>query len=353
MSPPVLPSRDIQDAIVRALRGDPPSGGDPASVEAALARYECAGYLHARNGALATPLGEPWAAACARAHRRTVVDSLAAVGQWREAAAALAGAGVRSALLKGMAYLANLYPEPGWRPLVDVDLLVRREDIGTAVRRLERLGYRLLPTPYDLEFQRLSLERPGTAGAALEIHWSLGAPHRPAVAADQLIASARESVLEGVETLVLPPEEAVVYHAAHAADHYFGPTLKWALDLREMLRRWTLDWDEVEAMARRRHARSALAFAREQQRRLFPAEPWPGRDPGARPGWLERSSFAEGPAEFLWDGNAPRRPWLLRWLLADGMGDLGRMAGSAAARPLRRASGRAAWTPERTAAPAD
>jgi len=344
VSPAISPPPEIQEAIVAALRGGAPAGGETASVRTALSRYECAGYLHGRRRETgAPPYPEPWESACAGVHRRTVVETLAAVGQWREAAAVLMGAGVRSVLLKGMAYLADLYPEPGWRPLVDVDLLMRPEDLAPAVRRLEGLGYRVQPTPYDIEFQRLSMERPGSAGCALEIHWSLGAPHRPAVGAEALFAAARTVALDGIETLVLPPEEAVVYHAAHAADHYFGPSLKWALDLREMARRWTIDWDRVAALARRRRGLSALAFARAQQRRLFPAEAGRGGGAGPLPGRIPRSSLAEGPAEFLWDGNAPRRPWLLRWLLADGTGDVWRMAASAAARPLRRVAGRAAF----------
>jgi len=328
---------------VRALRGGRPESANPGDIDEALARYECGAYLHAfasRPGGELLP--EPWRSACGRIHRRTVVESLAALGQWKEAAEAFQRAGLRSILLKGMAYLATLYPEPGWRPLIDVDLLVRQEDVPAVVRRLERLGYTLAPTPYDREFQRLTMERAGVPGSCgLEIHWSLGAPHRPAIPGGRLLEMARPVRLEGLEALVLPDEASIVYHAGHAADHYFGPSLKWALDLREMVRRYRVDWQRVTGLAEQWRCRSALAWAWAQQERLFPDEaPRAGRRPS---GPALRAATTPGPAEFLWDGIEPRRPWLLRWLLADSTSDVWRMAASAAARPLRRVTGRAAW----------
>lgn len=340
-SPAGVPSTDIQDAIVAALRGETPGPcRDENAVERALARYECGAYLHARALETGKSLPDPWGPACARVHRRTIIESLAALGQWKEAAEAFARSGIRSLLLKGIGYLADLYPDPGWRPLLDVDLLVRHDDLAGVVRLLERLGYELRPTPYDREFQRLTMERPA-GGCALEIHWSLGAPHRKAIAAEALLAGARPARLEGMDALVLPPEAGIAYHAAHAADHYFGPSLKWALDLREMGRRWRIDWDEVASVARAWRCRSALAWALAQQARLFPGE-IPAGEAALPPSRLRRV-VASGAAEFLWQGMTPRRPWLLRWLLADSPGDVFWMAASAAARPLRRVSGRAEW----------
>ena len=340
-SPEGCPSLPVQDAIVAALRGQTPAPGtDEDALERALARYECGAYLHARALETGNPLPAPYGAACARVHRRTVVESLAALGQWKEAAESFARSGIPSLLLKGIGYLAALYPDPGWRPLLDVDLLVRHDDLAGVVRLLERLGYVLRPTPYDREFQRLTMERPA-GGCALEIHWSLGAPHRKAIAAGALLAEARPARLEGMDALVLPPEAGIAYHAAHAADHYFGPSLKWALDLREMGRRFRVDWDKTAAVARAWRCRSALSWAWAQQARLFPGEIPEGA--ALLPSPRLRGVVASGAAEFLWEGMTPRRPWLLRWLLADSTGDVFWMAASAAARPLRRVSGRAEW----------
>jgi hypothetical protein len=344
-SPAVVPDVALQRALVEALRGAPPAPGHEAgAIAAALRRYECGGYLAARwndRGALLPPA---WAEAAAAALRKTRIDSLAALGELRSCAAILRVGDVPFVVLKGGAYLSELYPDPGCRPVTDIDLLVPPGRLPRAVAVLEKAGYVRRPSVEDREFQRLQMSRPIAHVPQVEVHWSLGHPSRARVDLDRVLAAARKATFEGIEGAVLPVEEGIVYHCAHAADHYFGPSLKWAIDLREMLRRFAPDVARLRALARRWRVVSALEASFEQQRRLFP-----GEVPAAAPAWsgwrprLLGRLAAEGPAEFLWSGNAPHHAAFLRLTLLDGPREALRMLGAVAARPIRRATGTAAW----------
>lgn len=58
-----------------------------------------------------------------------------------EAVLALSRAGVPAALLKGISYAGWLYPDPGQRPMTDVDVLVPADAFEVAHAALRRLGY--------------------------------------------------------------------------------------------------------------------------------------------------------------------------------------------------------------------
>lgn len=60
-------------------------------------------------------------------------------------------AGIESLVLKGAALAHLVYPEPGWRPMRDIDILVRRSDAIRAQRLLADLGFDApLPDNADL-----------------------------------------------------------------------------------------------------------------------------------------------------------------------------------------------------------
>src|SRR6185436_3240291 len=173
------PSPGEQQELLAALRGGDPVGSiDPARIDLLLRHYECGGWLHARRIAPgATPLPEPWGRAAARAHRKTVVDSLVALGVGGEVTALLAAAGVRVILLKGASYLGELYDDPGERPLVDLDLLVGPKDVAAVAARLKEAGFAVLKTdesPHVAEYRRFEMARPGPAPCRVEVHWQLG-----------------------------------------------------------------------------------------------------------------------------------------------------------------------------------
>ena len=63
-------------------------------------------------------------------------------------------AGIQAVFLKGAALSHMLYSEPGLRPMSDIDLLVSRSDLQTALGCITRLGYSGAEAGFDVDASR-------------------------------------------------------------------------------------------------------------------------------------------------------------------------------------------------------
>jgi hypothetical protein len=319
-SDPAVPGQC--DSIASLLRVQTPRQDASADLaDGCLRRYECGGYLYHRwrsSGRL-NALQPGWAGALARAHRKTALDNLQALAEFRSVGRHLAEEGVAFVLLKGGAYLIDLYEDPGERMLTDIDLLVRRAEVGRLARRLAGAGYTTLVG--DVESRRFEISARDRNGCRFEFHWWLGLPYRDRIRQEEIWERSVPAVLEGVSCRRLAPEDAILYHVAHQADHYLGPTLKWAIDLREMLRVWRPDVGRLLKQAADWRLRVALDLALRHVHKLFPDAAPPslinGSATGLLRGRLLRPYLASDPLQML---SPPERgPWryALRFLLID------------------------------------
>jgi len=69
------------------------------------------------------------------------VDTLAALADFRVFGRLLEAERIPFILLKGSAYLFDLYDDPGQRQLTDIDLLIGPSDAVRLQKRLQRDGY--------------------------------------------------------------------------------------------------------------------------------------------------------------------------------------------------------------------
>jgi hypothetical protein len=165
------------------------------------------------------------------AHGRARVDKLDAVLE--TSLAALASAGVAATVIKGMHTARALFPEPGVRPMSDVDLVVAPGDIPAAEEVLAAAGFTRLAVDYQRRPYHADWRPPGESGAlrslllthrdnplALNLHdgfdrfpghgrVALGAP-----------GAADTGTMPGVRTpaRVLAGPFLVAYLAAHASE---------------------------------------------------------------------------------------------------------------------------------------
>jgi len=337
------PPRALQTAILALLGGRVPAADAPIDeADAALQHYECGGYLHAgwqAKGRLAA-LPPGWAAALQRRHRKTAIDNLAALAAFRRVGSLLQADQVPFILLKGAAYLGDLYDDPAMRPLTDIDLLIRRSDVRRVAGRLRAEGFAAEVGADYPENERFEMWLPGEGTCRFEFHWRLGLPHRFGVDTEAIWDRSRPGLLEGLACRRPAPVDALVYHVAHLADHYFGPSLKWLLDLREMLRRWRPPVDPLVVQARAWRSCNALHLALEHLARLFPDETPRGLRDGVAPGALRRRLLAhylaKDPLDLLVVPGGSAARGALRCLMLDRPWDAAALSARVLLRPVLR-----------------
>ncbi len=334
----------LGDSIASLLRLEPPGRDAPADeADLCLKRYECGGYLYRRwvSAGRFDLLPPGWAGALARSHRKTALDNLHALAEFRVVGRHLAEEGVPFILLKGGAYLIDLYDDPGERMLTDIDLLVRPGDVARLARRLAGAGFETLVG--DLEFRRFELAA-GRNGCIFEFHWWIGRPFRSRIPQEEIWQRAAPAVLEGVFCRRLAQEDAILYHVAHQADHYFGPSVKWAIDLREMLRLWRPDPEGLLKRAADWRLRIALDFALRQHDKIFPGTAPPSLRGGTAPGRLRRRLLCpyltSDPVEVVSPPGGRMSRYALRCLLIDRPIDVLGQTLRVLVRPIARTMGR-------------
>ncbi len=234
-------------------------------------------------------------------------------------------------LLKGICFALTIYPDPGLRPMGDMDVLVPASRLSEAVEIAKSLGYEdskpdASPGLRDLLNHEVCLQKTGTQSITLELHHSLVAdktfsyavpvdwfweqtePLRSRVkitsrfqgsrAVAPLALPARASVravssptadgnTEVVFTqvlntssktrfenlLMLTPVAQVLYAASHAMLQHGGQNtpLRWYYDLDQLIRFYgeRMDWDLLLSQAKTFEWGSALDAALSQTSAYF------------------------------------------------------------------------------------
>ncbi|HET6277624.1 MAG TPA: nucleotidyltransferase family protein [Candidatus Polarisedimenticolia bacterium] len=335
------PPFELQRSIVTLLRGEVPREAYDASLlEGCLRRYECGGYLHAQwgRGGSREPLPATWAEPIARAHRKTAIDNLGALAEFRAVGEFLARHRIPFVLLKGAAYLVDLYDDPGERALTDIDVLVRPDDVHRIARHLAEAGYEGIVDPWYPEYRRFEMVRNAGARSRFEFHWHLGQSFRQVIDQRALWDGAREGRLDGIPCRLLGPGETILYHVGHLADHYYGPTLKWIVDLRAMLSRYKPDPVDLAGRAGQWRLQVALYLALLHLDKLFPGESPPDLMKRVTPGRARRAILtpflSSSPVELLDAEPGTVRRLLVRPIVVDSPLDALRMCAHIAGRPV-------------------
>jgi hypothetical protein len=169
-------------------------------------------------------------------------------------------------VLKG-AYLAEaVYRDVAVRPMVDVDLLIRKADLDRGEAALRKGGYRsdAQSRPFwEAEQYHFVYGQPAL-GLVIELHWHLLEPVRAAaIDIDQLWNRAQGVRIAGVDTLTLSPEDQVSYLGLHLLKHQFDASLVAFCDVAELLRQSgeQLQWDRIRQRARDWQMQKALYLA--------------------------------------------------------------------------------------------
>lgn len=206
---------------------------------------------------------------------RERIDRLAAATELRmsvlrkrlvESLEALDDAGVEAVVLKGGALAHTLYPDPGERPMNDLDLLVAPDAAEEARRALTSAGWRRDEEGYPEASYRRHYHLPplrddAGSGAALEIHTGLLLPGHPfALDVEAFRRRAEPARLDGRPMLVPDPVDHLIYVCLHFAWGHMLRSAAWrtARDVDVLTGTGGFGWD---AFLRRVEATGAAPFA--------------------------------------------------------------------------------------------
>ncbi|MBI4382321.1 MAG: nucleotidyltransferase family protein [candidate division NC10 bacterium] len=163
---------------------------------------------------------------------------------------------LRCAPLRGLALAELLYGDVTARPMGDIDLLVRKEDLPEVAEALKGLGFQ--------EMDR----RPGFAAAfsytlkfvkdqhgwvIVEPHWSIAyPPFADRVDMDQVWKRCVRGQVVGVDTWLLGRADLLVHLCFHLIHRGDTAPLLWLYELDRLLRqeKAALDWPQVMLLAR-------------------------------------------------------------------------------------------------------
>jgi hypothetical protein len=195
---------------------------------------------------------------CQRDLRENQAHHLLLYQQLEDLLGAFNRAGVEVMVVKGPVVADRCYANPSWRPMVDIDLVVRHGDWASSMQVLQAEGF--VPESSDwsdlteeLTGQVALLKPMGPAVAAVELHRDLRILSerlavRGEVDVERAWAEAKTYTIGQAHALTLRPEDAIAYASTHWAQHHFYSSI-WLLDIALMAARPDLKWDKLVRQA--------------------------------------------------------------------------------------------------------
>jgi len=124
--------------------------------------------------------------------------------------------------LKGLSLAKNIYGDIALRPMSDMDLLVKEEDLVRAGRILLTIGYKQYFPAWESMLKTFHNLPPFTnkSGAMIELHWNIVTPDSPIkVDLDGLWERACLIKVDNVEVRAFSPEDLFLHLCIHACFH--------------------------------------------------------------------------------------------------------------------------------------
>ncbi len=178
-----------------------------------------------------------------------------------ESLQSLAQHGIVPVLLKGYGLAQRCYPDPLYRPMSDVDLLVGRADLRPAEAALVEIGLKKNEDLEDFQLQHHHHLNFYSALGVVELHFRAIRGFGAAIEAEELLDRSIHGELDGQAVRYLRPEDELAYLATHATQHLFKG-VGWLYDLKLFIQRHPdLDWRAVIETARHSGMQSPVYFA--------------------------------------------------------------------------------------------
>jgi hypothetical protein len=144
---------------------------------------------------------------------------------------------IKAITLKGAAFAETIYSHVGQRRMVDIDLLLRKQDLARADKELVKQGY------IQLEKSTSCYLKSGSLQFVTDLHHKI-----PYLEDTSFIwQEARLEKIAGLDVLVMPLEENLIYLCYHLAVQHADPDKKWIEDLYRLVDSYQdeIDWEKL------------------------------------------------------------------------------------------------------------
>lgn len=176
----------------------------------------------------------------------------------------IAGQGVPFVLMQGAALLVDIYPDPGLRPLSDIDLWVLPRNRDRLLTALSRLGFEENPlVPGVLRRGAILVD------VHTHLDWAERIPATRflfALEPEEIQRSCRRVTWDGLALLCLGGYDQVIYLMVHAVKHNLE-RLIWLADIQRLTVAWQAsDWVGLRQRARQlgqEQVTAVLAYLRQ------------------------------------------------------------------------------------------
>jgi len=154
-------------------------------------------------------------------------------------------------VLKGAALAETVYSHRALRPMNDIDLLVRKEQLSKVESKLLDMGYLFDGHGKTKEFyleHRYHWVFAKRSDISIEIHWHIKRPEGPfSIDIDGFWERAQWTKIAGVDALVLSPEDLVLHLCQHFWKHSLAGGIRPLCDIAETTRYYGdgIDWTKI------------------------------------------------------------------------------------------------------------
>jgi len=195
----------------------------------------------------------------------TTSHNLILIHHLRELIERLEKKGPEVLFFRGVSLLGDVYPSLGDRGMLDVDVLVRKRDIGRLKEILKDMGLEEIePGVFD------------KAGLSLDLHTSFLNPSRTILERSCLTISIEDvfqrsitKKLDGMEVKIPCPAHLFISTAIHLQSHSFGSQKGWE-DLVQIKEYYGLSDKTIHSEAKRMGAERTLAYLNSLSPQIFP-----------------------------------------------------------------------------------
>ncbi|HSE30940.1 MAG TPA: nucleotidyltransferase family protein [Pyrinomonadaceae bacterium] len=218
-------------------------------------RHSVVPLVYTQLQTLAAELVPPeWMAQFKTSYQENVARNLVLTSELNALIRALNDAGIESIPFKGPVLAVLAYENLALRRFVDLDIIVKRDDVLLARDVLLNAGYEcvlnvdqqtlLLQTQHNIQFKR------DNGRTIVELHWEVASDlFARAVSADELWERLIQIDLNGETVNSMSVDDLMFSLCVHGSRHIWE-RLSWVCDIAELISRRKIDWPSLIDRAR-------------------------------------------------------------------------------------------------------